>query len=1267
MLSMVVRLRSLAVLSAACALLLAASASAWSDGSGTCDADAPSVLTRTALHPLAPTMQFYLSLPSSYSPGSTYNVSIMNTGRLPPISYFNGFLLYASAGGDVRVGSFSGITQGTTTDMRRAAEAERDPASGRWTCRGSPGATVTHSDGNIKEPNFRLQWTAPNTDVGPLTWRGLVESSGVRQYLQLLQPQRMCGPGQSCAAFNTSALPLGPLPPPPSGASAPRGLQPADATACAQFEPVPFAAVPAGFCASVYANELSRPRGIYVTAAGDLLVVETGAWQGVALLRDLNDDGRIDRLGGEYLRLFEQSGLNHGLYVHGGFVYVSSPTTVWRLRFDPFDAARPLTAQNATVVVRDLPEARNHGTRTPLLSHDGRWLYVSVGSAGNVDDDDRRARVIRYDLRRPIPAGGHQWDNYDNSDGAVQAFAKGLRNEVGLTLDLQGEVWGVMNADDNLNRPDLGGPAIHNDNPAERLDHLREERMDDGFYGYPYCWAVDILPNHTRGDIFAWGGAGKDFYLDGVHTDAWCRENTIRPSYALQAHTAPLGVLFYDGKGRYAFPPEYYQQILIAEHGSWNSDTPRGYKLARIETDDRGQPIPDSLTDFFAYQGPGAIGLNWAHKPVDVRIGPHGELFFSSDTANAVLVLRYINPQVRPVLISQQAVSGAGLESRGGPTTAWADFSFDRDGSRSTANSFAWVEGEEPHQGVAILDGAHFIDAYAYNSGAGTVMPALTGGPSSYEAWLWLQDASFYSSSTLLELADNSTGVLDDVISIALAGREGSERASLVVTVQSTRGASTVAEVRGAVPLRNWTHVVLTVGGRELSVYVDGALVHSEFLRTPPQRMARSSALIGRGLLEPSEPLLRAGLDVLRVYSYVLSGPQVRLNYLMSAQRLITPLLYGHFAMQPTESSEATFDYQGAASRRPPPAAAQPPPPPPPGEESLFPGWAHFERPGSHVDLLNPNNGIGAVWPSGRLGGGAFSIELWFRLSEERGEAQVHLLLIVDGVLAIGIQPDGSLVLVIDNVEAIAVPQGFRWTRWHHLVWTAIAVDRERTAHLVYINGQLVVAAPTARFRDSVPTIASLGGVSESYADLPPFNGDIAAFRVYREPLSAELVQAAYAAQMYGHEQPQPPPPSSSSSTGQAPAALSSSSYSGSSSGSSSSAFSSTTSAATSVPASLSSPTSAPVSPTSASTAGPTAPPPSPVSSSTGEGNGSEEGMSTAAYVAVVLIVVVLLAAAVVGVVVCLRRRTASRGGSDDDRLNRLIPEGEAGDSYSRL
>ena len=133
--------------------------------------------------------------------------------------------------------------------------------------------------------------------------------------------------------------------------------------------------------------------------------------------------------------------------------------------------------------------------------------------------------------------------------------------------------------------------------PAPSLALLRST-------GYPQCWAVDILPGQPRGELFVWRGDGTDWLLQNF-TDDWCRQHAIPPTVPLQAHTAPIGLVFYDGKGKYGFPPEMYNQVLIAQHGSWDSDTPRGYKVSRVEWTEAGDGKVTAQTyDFFGHPHP---------------------------------------------------------------------------------------------------------------------------------------------------------------------------------------------------------------------------------------------------------------------------------------------------------------------------------------------------------------------------------------------------------------------------------------------------------------------------------------------------------------------------------------------------------------------------------------------------------------------------------------------------------------------------------------
>lgn len=373
------------------------------------------------------------------------------------------------------------------------------------------------------------------------------------------------------------------------------------------------AAVPRGLCAWTWASSLAEPRGM-VVSGDDVLVVERGAGRVVAL-RDSNGDRVVSE--DERAVLAEMSGLNHGIAVHGGKLYASSPTTVWR--WDYAEGARERLGE-PEVVVRGLPDG-GHTTRTLVFDREGR-LYVNVGSGSNVDRDSRRARVVRFELAA-IPSSGIDW-------GRGEVWADGLRNEVGLAFDARGRLWGVQNGIDMLNRDDLGGD-IHADNPAEELNLLAEGGR---FHGYPYCWTEYELPSDVgRGRGTQW--AHPDFVGDGTHTDAWCRDgtNVVPPRFSLPAHTAPLDLLFWS-EG--ALPESFAGDAIVGMHGSWNRPTPIGYAVVRVRFSDGA---PSSVEDLLRSAGEGATGDEWTHRPVDVARGPRGELLVTSDRSGVILAV----------------------------------------------------------------------------------------------------------------------------------------------------------------------------------------------------------------------------------------------------------------------------------------------------------------------------------------------------------------------------------------------------------------------------------------------------------------------------------------------------------------------------------------------------------------------------------------------------------------------------------------------------
>jgi glucose/arabinose dehydrogenase len=349
---------------------------------------------------------------------------------------------------------------------------------------------------------------------------------------------------------------------------------------------------------------------------GQLVVIESGSAGSVTLLWDDNGDGVNQP--SERLRIASASGLNHGIAISGGYLYASTATTIYRWPYTGAHAA----LSNRQTVLTGMPSG-GHVTRTLVFDSTGN-LYVSIGSGSNLDPDSTRARVLRIDAAK---LGGGTLGLADAS-----VHADGLRNEVGLRFDARGRLFGVENGVDNLSRSDLGGD-IHNDNPAEELNLLD---TPGAFYGYPYCFTEGNLPSSVGlGPGTQW--ALPSVMNDGTHTDAWCRNtNNVKPPVAtMQAHSAPLDVLFYRGN---AFPSDVEGDAIVTFHGSWNRSPATGYKVVRIPFGADGLPngAPTPLLESAAT---GDTGGEWTHRPVSLAIGKRGEVFVTSDSDGLVIAL----------------------------------------------------------------------------------------------------------------------------------------------------------------------------------------------------------------------------------------------------------------------------------------------------------------------------------------------------------------------------------------------------------------------------------------------------------------------------------------------------------------------------------------------------------------------------------------------------------------------------------------------------
>ena len=364
-----------------------------------------------------------------------------------------------------------------------------------------------------------------------------------------------------------------------------------------------------GFRIGAYARNLSHPRWLYVLPNGDVLVAETNAppkpedgkgikgaimnmqmkkagaagqsANRITLLRD------IDANGVAKTRTVFLHDLNSpfGMALVGEDLYIANADALVRFPYQSGQTA--ITA--AGVKVMDLPGGpiNHHWTKNLVASPDGAFLYVSVGSNSNVGERGVEAENGRAAI----------WQ-FERASGKARIFASGLRNPVGMAWQAQsGALWTAVNE-----RDELGNDLVP--------DYMTSVK-DGGFYGWPYSYFgqhVDSRVSPPRPDLVA---------------------KALVPDYGLGAHTASLGLAFYDGK---LFPSKYQGGAFVGQHGSWNRKPHSGYKVIFVPFAD-GRPAgppQDFVAGFLDDDG-------IAHgRPVGVAVDRTGALLVADDVGDVV-------------------------------------------------------------------------------------------------------------------------------------------------------------------------------------------------------------------------------------------------------------------------------------------------------------------------------------------------------------------------------------------------------------------------------------------------------------------------------------------------------------------------------------------------------------------------------------------------------------------------------------------------------
>ena len=249
------------------------------------------------------------------------------------------------------------------------------------------------------------------------------------------------------------------------------------------------------------------------------------------------------------------------------------------------------------MVVNDkLPTEAAHGWKYLGFGPDG-LLYVPIGAPCNIcerTDDERFATVTRM---KP-DGSGHE------------IFARGIRNTVGFDWHPQtGELWIAENGRDEMG----------DDVPPDELLRAHKPGLH---FGFPYCHAGD-----TPDPQFGAKRACSEFEP---------------PARKLGAHVAAIGMKFYTGR---MFPPEYRNQIFVAEHGSWNRSKPQGYRIMQIRLDGHRAvsytPFAEGwLRGARPTRGSRTLGDAWG-RPADVLVMPDGSLLIADDEAGVIYRVVY--------------------------------------------------------------------------------------------------------------------------------------------------------------------------------------------------------------------------------------------------------------------------------------------------------------------------------------------------------------------------------------------------------------------------------------------------------------------------------------------------------------------------------------------------------------------------------------------------------------------------------------------------
>jgi glucose/arabinose dehydrogenase/cytochrome c5 len=395
--------------------------------------------------------------------------------------------------------------------------------------------------------------------------------------------------------------------------------------------------LPAGFCATVFADGVGHARHMVVAPSGVLYV---NTWSGryygndtphtggfLVALQDKSGAGKADVIQrfGETLQSGAAGGTGIGIYK--GSIYAEVNDRIVRYSLP----SGFVPNGSAETIVSGLPLGGDHPMHPFIINAEGS-MYVDVASASN--SCQLKNRTLKSPGANPcteLETRGGIW-NYDANKtnqkfATTDRYATGIRNGEGFAIDSDGRVFVTQHGRDQLhaNWPDLYKPDQEATLPAEEVLLLKAK----GDYGWPECYYDPFVEKLVLAPEYG-GDCGK--------TIGECA-NKIAPAAVFPAHWAPNAMVRYDKK---QFPARYREGVFVAFHGSWNrAPYPQGgYNVVfQPLAGDRASGQCEIFADGFA----GAVKspARAEHRPSGLAVGPDGSLYVSDDVRGRIYRIVY--------------------------------------------------------------------------------------------------------------------------------------------------------------------------------------------------------------------------------------------------------------------------------------------------------------------------------------------------------------------------------------------------------------------------------------------------------------------------------------------------------------------------------------------------------------------------------------------------------------------------------------------------